>query len=184
MAGPLSDRRVLITGAAGGVGRFACQLAALAGSRVFAVSRRPDLPWQLRKDGVEPAGVFVTMADAKVAGEYDVILDSVGGDTLGIALTALARGGVCVNYGNSIRQPTSFDVRAAAWPLHSIKCIWMGREPLASNCTPILERLAGLVKEGRLHTPIDAELSWTSVAEAAERLVGQGVDGKIVLRVG
>jgi NADPH2:quinone reductase len=182
-AGALLGRRVLITGAAGGVGRFACQLAALAGAVVFAVSRRPELPRQLQEDGVHPAGVFTTMAEAKAAGAYDVILDSVGGDTLGVALTALSFGGICVNCGNSALQPTTFDARdfylKSNGRLHGV---WLGRE-LAGNCTPMLTRLAALVKQGRLHTPIDAELPWVSVAEAADRLMHQGVHGKIVLGV-
>lgn len=181
-AGSLPGRRVLITGAAGGVGRFACQLAALAGAEVSAISRRPGLPLQLREDGVEPAGVFTDIMEARAAGEYDVILDSVGGDTLAATLAALSRDGVCINFGNSARQPTTFDVRASGWPLHRTQCIFLGREPAANN-TPILTRLIRLVKQGRLRTPIDRELSWTRVAEAAEQLVQQQVDGKIVLNV-
>lgn len=183
ITGPVAGRRVLITGAAGGVGRFACQFAALSDAKVFAISRRPALARQLRENGVEPAGVFAGIAEAKAAGAYDVILDSVGGDTLATALTALAPNGICVNYGNSSRQPTTFDVRSASWPFHGIKCIWMGRDALASNYTPIFERLIGLVQQGRLHAPIDVELPWTSVAEAAERLIQRRVDGKIILKV-
>jgi NADPH:quinone reductase-like Zn-dependent oxidoreductase len=183
ISGPLAGGRVLITGAAGGVGRFACQFAALGDAKVFAISRRPDLDRRLRENGVEPAGVFTSIVEAKAAGVYDVILDSVGGDTLAIGLTALAPNGVCVNYGNSSRQPTTFDVRSTAWPFHGIKCVWMGREPLASNYTPIFERLVGLVQQGRVHAPIDIELPWTSVVEAAGRLLQQRVDGKIILKV-
>jgi NADPH:quinone reductase-like Zn-dependent oxidoreductase len=181
-AGTLLDRRVLITGAAGGVGRFACQLAALAGASVFAISRRPGLLRQLQADGIEPAGIFTNITDARAAGEYDVILDSVGGDTLAIALVALARDGICINFGNSARQPTTFNVRASEWSSHRKQCIWLGRE-VPSNCTPILEHLISLVDKGRLHTAIDIELPWTSVAEAAERLIQQRVDGKIILNV-
>ena len=42
-AGLLTERRVLVAGAAGGVGRFACHLAALSGAEVCAISRRPAL---------------------------------------------------------------------------------------------------------------------------------------------
>ena len=181
-AGSLIGRRVLITGAAGGVGRFACQLAALAGAEVFALSRRPDLPQQLREEGVQPAGVFTTIAAAAAAGKYDVILDSVGGETLAGTVTALSRDGVCINFGNSARQPTTFNVRTSEWPFHRTQYIWLGREPAADN-TPILTRLIRMVKQGRLHTPIDRELPWTHVAEAAEQLVQQQVNGKIVLNV-
>ena len=183
-AGTLLGRRVLITGAAGGVGRFVCQLAVMAGARIFAISRRPDLLHWLQADGVEPAGIFTSIMDARAAGQYDVILDSVGGEVLAVALTALARSGVVINYGNSSRQPTRFDVRAAGWPLHGMRCIWMGREPTASNCTPILARLAELVAAGKLRVPMDSAVPWTRVAEAAERLVEGKVDGKIILKVG
>jgi NADPH:quinone reductase-like Zn-dependent oxidoreductase len=44
-------------------------------------------------------------------------------------------------------------------------------------------RLANLVAEGRLRAPIDAVLPWTEVEQAAARLIGRGVDGKLVLEV-
>jgi NADPH:quinone reductase-like Zn-dependent oxidoreductase len=159
-----------------------CQLAALSGAAIFAVSRRPSLLLQLQADGVEPAGVFTAIEQAKAAGTYDVILDSVGGDTLAIALAALAPDGICVNFGNSSRQPTTFNVRSAEWPFHRKQCIWMGRE-VPPDCTPVFTRLAELVKQGRLRVPVDKELPWTSIAEAAELLVQQQVNGKIVCTV-
>ena len=181
-AGTLAGRRVLITGAAGGVGRFACQLAAMAGAKVFAISRRPDLLQWLLADGVEAAGVFTTIMDAKAAGEYDIILDSVGGDTLGTALAALAPNGICINFGNSARQPTTFNVRDSGWPFHRKRCIWLGRE-VPSNCSSIFANLIGMVKQRRLHTAIHAELPWTSVSEATDLLIQQRIDGKIILNI-
>jgi NADPH:quinone reductase-like Zn-dependent oxidoreductase len=180
--GSLLHRKVLITGAAGGVGRFLCQLAALSGAKVYAVSRRPDLPAQLEGDGVHVAGMFTSMAQAKNAGEYEVVFDSIGGDALATALLALCPNGICVNYGNSSRQPTTFIVRASGWPFTHKQCIWLGRE-VPSNCTPILTQMAELVKNKQLHTPIHAELSWTEITRAAQLLVQQKVDGKVVLRV-
>jgi NADPH:quinone reductase len=183
-AGALLGRRVLITGAAGGVGRFACQLAAIGGAHLFAVSRRPTLVDQLRGDNVACAGIFTTMAGAKAAGFYDVILDSVGGETLGLALTALAPGGICVNCGNSTRRPTSFDALefyrvVGGGRLHSV---WLGSEP-PENCRIALTRLAKLVAEGRLHMPIGKIAPWTEVDAAAACLVGQEVDGKIIMTI-
>jgi NADPH:quinone reductase len=182
-AGSLVGRRVLITGAAGGVGRFACQLAGIAGAKVFAVSRRQGLLRQLREDGIEPSGMYANMAEAKAAGEYDVILDSVGGDTLGVALTALAANGVCVSCGNSSQQPTTFDIRDFYFKSNTrLHGVWLGRE-LAGDCRPMLTRLAELVTKGSLRIPICGELPWTRVIDAAEQLTQQKVDGKIVLSV-
>jgi NADPH2:quinone reductase len=184
MAGTLLCRRVLVTGAAGGVGRFACQLANLAGAKVFAVSRRSALPEQLRADGVA-ATVFPTVAEAKEAGVYDVILDGVGGESLSLALTALAPGGVCVTFGNGSQQQVAFHPGDFYHtPGARLLGLWLGNFMLSgTDCAPMLTRLAGLVRQERLHPPIDAVLPWTSVGEAAERLTGQHVDGKVVLEI-
>jgi NADPH2:quinone reductase len=181
-SGIVQNRRILITGASGGVGRFACQLAAMAGATIFAVSRRSGLVRQFEEEGTKVAGVYSSVEEARAAGEYDVIWDSIGGDALATAVTALARNGICVNFGNSARQPTTLNVRAAGWPFHGVRCVWLGREPV-HNSTPMLDRLARMVDEKQLRTPIDCELSWTGIADAAERLVQQRVNGKIVLRV-
>lgn len=181
-SGTVSNRSLLITGASGGVGRFACQLASMAGAKIFAVSRRPGLLQQLQADGVEPSGIFASVAEAKLAGSYDLVWDSLGGESLAIALTALSRDGTCINYGNSSRQPTSFDVRMQGWPFHTIKCIWLGREPLPDS-TPFLNRLAELVKQNRLRAPVDTVSSWTGIGRAAEMLLNQQVNGKMVLEI-
>jgi NADPH:quinone reductase-like Zn-dependent oxidoreductase len=181
-AGALIGRRVLITGAAGGVGRFACRLAAISGATVYGLSRRRGLQKQLEDDGVVPAGVFVDMTQAKAAGPFDVIFDSIGGDTLSLALTALARGGVCINCGNSARQPTSFDAIEVYRSGVRLQSVWLGTER-PEDCKAALVRLANLVVEGHLRTPIDTVLPWTEVDKAAVRLVGGAVDGKIVLEV-
>lgn len=177
-SGDIQGLRVLITGAAGGVGRFACQLAANAGAKVFAVSRRTELANLLQN----PSGIFKDAAEAKAAGEYDIIWDSIGGDTLATALTALSRNGICINYGNSAREFSKINIRSAGWPLHRIKCIWLGREPLFPS-TPMLERLAAMVENGSLDTPIDLELPWKSIFTAVNKLLQQQVNGKVVLHV-
>lgn len=181
-SGEIVDRRLLITGASGGVGRFACQLAWLAGAKIFAVSRRPELFQQLQQDGIKVTEIFANMTDAKLAGSYDLVWDAVGGESLATALTMLSPKGICVNYGNSSRRPTTFDVRASGWPFHSIRCIWLGREPIC-NSTPILNRLITLVEQARLRTPIDTVLPWTSVAQAAQMLLKQQINGKVVLEI-
>jgi len=183
--GSLLGRRVLITGASGGVGRFACQLATIAGARVYAVSRRPELERRLREDRVELMGIFSTMAAAKSAGEYDLIVESVGGESLGIAITALAENGICASCGNSSCEQTSFDARDFYLRKTNIRLqsVWLGKEMQAGNCTPRFARLIELVRDGRLRPPVHEELSWTRITEAAERLIQQKVNGKIILQV-
>jgi NADPH:quinone reductase-like Zn-dependent oxidoreductase len=180
--GSLLNRQVLITGAAGSVGRILCQLTAMAGAKVFAVSRRSNLKQQLEKDGVIPHAVFTTIETAKAAGKYEVVFDSVGGHVLAVALSMLTANGTCVNFGNSSRQPTTFNVRSGEWPFYRKQLIFLGPE-VPADCTAVFTHIAELVKQKRLHTPIDKELPWTSISEAAELLVQQQVNGKIVLKV-
>ena len=124
------------------------------------------------------------MEEALAAGEYDVIVDSVGGESLSAALRAIAPGGICLSCGNSANAVTTFDARELYRTKVNarLQTVWTGRLLLA-DCRPLLTRLVELVREGRLRTPIDAELPWTSVADAADRLVQMKVDGKIVLEV-
>lgn len=180
--GSLLNRRVLITGAAGGVGRILCQLTAMAGAKVFAVSRRPNLKQQLEDDGVMPHAVFETIEEAKIAEKYDVVFDSIGGHVLALALSMLPASGICVNFGNSSRQATTFNVRSAEWPFHRKQLVFLGPE-VPADCTAVFTHIAELVKQKRLHTPVDKELPWTNIAEAAELVVQQKVNGKIVLKV-
>src|SRR5499427_7675327 len=84
--GLLLGRRVLVTGATGGVGDFAIQLARLAGAHVTATARRNDQVATVRQLGAHE----VTVGDEiPSTPKYDLIVESVGGRTLGTALRAL-----------------------------------------------------------------------------------------------
>src|SRR5437016_9598303 len=106
--GLLLGRRVLVTGATGGVGDFAVQLARLAGAHVSASARRADQAPALRQWG---AHEVVVGDEIPAAPKYDLIIESVGGRTLGTALGALARGGLCVTLGVSASAEVTFDTR-------------------------------------------------------------------------
>src|SRR5579871_866084 len=95
--GPLMGRRVLITGASGGVGTFAVQLAALAGAEVTALVSGPHRVEAVRELGVD---TVVTALDES-AGRFDHILDGVGGQVMVDALHHLAPGGTMAAYGNA-----------------------------------------------------------------------------------
>src|SRR5262249_38788737 len=106
--GLLLGRRVLVTGATGGVGDFAVQLARLGGAHVTAVARRADQAPALSQLG---AHEVIVGEEIPPTPKYDLIVESVGGRTLGTALSALARAGVCVTLGVSAGSEVTFDAR-------------------------------------------------------------------------
>ena len=106
VGGPLLGRRVLITGAAGGVGRFAIQLAHRAGAHVTGVVRNRQ-----RGAGLKELGADEVITEIAPEGEhYDLILESVGGASLGAALSRVGWQGTIVAFGASSPDPTTFDV--------------------------------------------------------------------------
>ena len=179
--GSLLGRRVLITGASGGVGVFATQLARLSGARVAALVHRAE-----KRDAVLPYAddVFTgeTAEAASAAGPYDLILESVGGAVFASALKLLAPDGMLVTFGTSAERTSTIDV--APFYLAGGQSIYgfiifheLEREPAG----PALARLAALVDAGKLDVRIDGVLPVERIGDAAERLWNRGVTGKLVV---
>lgn len=182
VGGSLSGKAVAVTGAAGGVGRFAVQLADAAGAHVTGVvgsTARGEGLLELGADeivtGLEPEG------DA-----FDLILESVGGPSLAAALTRVSERGTVVTFGNSSGEPTTFDARTfyrRGGP--TLRGFFVTHELLDGRIgTDELARLVELVADGRLRTEIDLRVSWTEAASAVAALLERRVRGKAVLAVG
>ena len=179
--GLLVDRRVLVTGATGGVGDFAVQLARLAGAHVTAVARRAEQSATLRELGAHD----ITVGDEiSPSPKYDLILDSVGGRTLGTALAALERGGTCGTFGVSAGAEVTLDARTSfvggRATLYGFYLFQeLGLEPASVG----LRRLADLVAAGQLTPHISVERSWTEIGQVVRDLIDRRFPGKTVLRV-
>jgi NADPH:quinone reductase-like Zn-dependent oxidoreductase len=179
--GLVAGRRVLVTGATGGVGDFAVQLARLAGAHVTAVARHDDQAPALRRLGAHDVLVGEAIPPSP---KHDVILDSVGGRTLGTALAALERGGACVTFGVSAGSEVTFDARTffvtGRTTLHGFYLFQeLGAEPASVG----LRRLAELVAEGRLTPHISIERPWKEIADVARDLMDRRFPFKAVLTV-
>jgi NADPH:quinone reductase-like Zn-dependent oxidoreductase len=179
---PLAGRRVLVTGASGGVGQFAVQLAALDGAEVTAVSSRSTLHAELHRLGAKH--VVSDIGAAK--GTYDLILESVGGSSLAKAIELVAREGVVVSIGNSSEQDTTFNARTlylkGAAGLYGL--LVFEEAASARIGAEDLERLMELVRDGKLHAPISLRRSWAELPATLRELERRNYPGKAVLLVG
>jgi NADPH:quinone reductase len=177
--GLLLGRRVLVTGATGGVGDFAVQLARLAGAHVTASARRADQKPALAELG---AHEVVVGDEIPASPKYDLVIDSVGGKTLGTALAALDRGGACVTLGVSASSEVTFDARqffvTGRTTLHGFYLFMeLGSEPASVG----LRRLADLVAAGQLAPHVSVERPWAEIAQVAQDLMARRFPGKAVL---
>jgi NADPH2:quinone reductase len=179
LGGLLLDRRVLVTGAAGGVGRFAIELGARAGARVAAVVGRPERAEGLAELGAREVVSSIDDAD----GPFDLILESVGGASLGRALALVGRGGTVVSLGHSSREPTTFDVGEFFRTWHASLRAFMLFAPERESYADDLGHLSALVARGELHPQVGLEARWEAAVEAIRTLLDRRVGGKAVLRV-
>jgi NADPH:quinone reductase len=174
--GPVVGRRVLITGASGGVGRFAVQLAARAGAHVIAV-----VGSAARGEGLTDLGageVVVGLAD--VTEPVFGVLDNVGGQLLAEAFSLVGDGGSAQSIGMASSQPTTIDFEAERlFAVHKRLEPFTVRTPFG----PDLAYLVGLLAAGEIDPQIGLRTSWNEVSEAAEALLARRVAGKAVLDV-
>jgi NADPH:quinone reductase-like Zn-dependent oxidoreductase len=182
-AGGLLGRTVLVTGASGGVGDLAVQLAHAAGARVTAHVRSEGRAERLRQLGAHHVAVGAGLAEAR--GPFDLVFDGVGGALLGEALALLGKNGVAVAYGQTAGPTTTFHLaQFYATGGASLYGFILFHELLREPAGIGLARLAGMVADGRLQPLIGAEASWHEIGTMAQRLQERDYPGKAVLHVG
>jgi NADPH:quinone reductase-like Zn-dependent oxidoreductase len=175
---PLLGKRVLITGAAGGVGTIAVQLAARSGARVTAVVGRVE-----RGNGLEELGALKVIEGIdKAQGRFGLILESAGGASLAHAVKLVEAKGVVVVFGNSSGEPTTLtfaDFRGA--PNSRVQSFSYFTSEAEERFAPDLALLVSFVADGSLKPRIGVERSWSAIAAVADQLRDRKVAGKAVL---
>ncbi|MFI6294980.1 zinc-binding dehydrogenase [Nonomuraea sp. NPDC050790] len=164
-------RRVLVTGAAGGVGRFAVQLARMGGAHVIASVGSPA-----RAEGLEADEIVIGLDG--VDRPVDLILDNVGGPQLRAAWELLAPGGSVRNIGWASGEPAVFEPYSlfSIGPAKTMSTFGDVRE-----VGPDLATLLGFVAEGRLSPQVGWRGNWTEYDKAAAALLARTIPGKAVL---
>lgn len=182
--GAIIGRRVLVTGASGGVGHLAVEIAKHAGAFVVASARRPERERYARAAGANEVVVGEDPLAAANLGPYDLILESVGGSSLGAAMKMIAPGGMCVLYGVSASSGATFDaatfMRTGGASLYGFILFHeIPHRPAAQG----LARLVEMVADGQLHPQIELGAPFEQIAEVANKLYSRGIAGKAVLHL-
>jgi len=177
MAGALG-RNVLVTGATGGVGHLAVQLARAAGATVTGLVTSSAREGEARELG---AHHVVTTLDDPDLGPFHLVLDGVGGAVLAQAVHRMAPGAVLVAYGrvgSAASEISISDFYRQAWNARIVGFISPVPEETKGEDLAIL---AGLVADGRLDPRIGLILDWEKTAKAFAALSQRAVRGKAVL---
>jgi NADPH:quinone reductase-like Zn-dependent oxidoreductase len=165
---PGRDDTVVVSGAAGGVGTIAVQLARLAGATVLGLASPPHHGW-LRDHGVVPVeygdGVEQRIRDA-AAGRVDAFIDTFGGGYVDAAISL----GVA---------PERIDT-IADWAAAQRYGVRTDGNMVGARAE-VLAELAGLIDAGRLDVPIARTYPLAEVRDAYRELERRHTLGKIVL---
>ncbi|KUL46065.1 zinc-binding alcohol dehydrogenase [Streptomyces sp. NRRL F-4489] len=184
-AGVRAGDRVLVTGAAGGVGTAMVQVAALSGARVVASVRRAELHARVRE--LAPAGSVVeVVAPGQEGGQapYDIVVELVGGEECLRRVELLRTGGkilVVGVQGGAVAPLRMFDLMLARAQL--IGTTIRGRSPAekAVLAATVRAGVVPLLAQGRLRVPVDAAFPLDRYSGAYARLAGPGKFGKVVM---
>jgi len=158
---------VAISGAAGGVGCLAIQLARRAGARVIGIASDESAPF-LRSVGVEPLAYGDGLAERlrAIAPGVDAFIDLFGGGYVELAVTlgvARERINTIIDFAGAQKQGAKTDGSAAAG----------SRETLVA--------VANLVAWGEIVMPLTAIYPFASLRDAYTELARRKTHGKIVL---
>jgi putative PIG3 family NAD(P)H quinone oxidoreductase len=182
-AGLLAGERLLVHGAAGGVGTAAVQLGRAAGARVTATVRNPD-----HRDAVAALGATVIAPEGfGEHGPFDVVLELVGAVNLGENLMSLETGGRIAVIGTGAGATAEINLSLVMMKRARIHGSTLRARPLELKALAtraversVLPALAG----GEIAVPIAETFPLERVADAYDRFRAGAKLGKIVLLPG
>src|SRR5207248_6219966 len=152
-AGLSKSQRILIHGAAGGVGSFAVQLAKWKGAHVIGTASGRNQAF-LRELGVDEPIDYERTRFEDVVHDVDVVLDTLGGDTQNRSWKVLKKGGILV----SIVAPPSAEEASK----HGVRSAFFSAQPSSSQ----LSEIAKLVDAGKLKPVVETVLPLSDAGRA------------------
>jgi NADPH:quinone reductase-like Zn-dependent oxidoreductase len=172
--------RLLVTGAAGGVGIAALQLGVSAGASVVASVRDRSKQDALARLGALP----VAPDEISRHGPYDVILELVGAPNVAADIDALATGGRIAVIGTGAGSRMELDLGQLMARRGTLRSSTLRARPLEEKALVAREvehHVVPLLASGRVTVPIDRRYPFGEVGAAYERFAEGGKLGKLVL---
>ena len=171
--------RVLVTGAAGGVGQFTLQLALQARATVTGQAASEERAAAVRATGAE---ALVHPGDGSpVDGQFDVVLDGIGGPMLGPLLAATAPNGRVVVYGNSADAESTFRVETFYSKGVTIYGFRVFTSVPPAQAVKDMATLADQVASGTLSIKVQATAPLADALPLIADLYARKVTGKVVI---
>lgn len=173
--GDLLGRRVLITGAGGAVGRLQVELASNHGALVTAIASE-----RYAEDLLAVGAETVSPNIDSARGTFDLMTESIGGQSLAAAIAASAPGATIVVFGASSGEKTPislYDFIGHENVTIRVFLSYASPQPFG----PDLQLLSDLAGRGKLHPHVGQELAWTDAADGLQMLRERRTGGKLVL---
>jgi NADPH:quinone reductase-like Zn-dependent oxidoreductase len=179
---------VLVTGANGGVGSAAVQIARAIGAQVVATARSGDGLEFVKALGA--TGVWHDewlAAGAEAVGRPDLVVEIVGGPSLSLGITVLAMRGRLVTVGAALGREVTTSLRSLGDVRGSIIGTSLRRRPLEEKAAAVQlfgKEVGPLMGSGAVVPQIDSIFPWDQAAAAFDRLDSAGKRGKVLLGFG
>jgi NADPH:quinone reductase-like Zn-dependent oxidoreductase len=170
VVGAKPDKRILIHGAAGGVGSYASQIARNLGAHVIATATGEDIEY-LKSLGVDEVIDYKREHFEDKTTGLDAVIDLVGGETLSRSYAVVKKGGVLATTVQPIDQ--------SAAKRAGIQAVQVVMKRDAAD----LAELARLVQNGELKPRLDKSMSLSHAREAQELSESGKTRGKVILKV-
>ena len=165
-----AGQTVLIHGGSGGVGSFAIQIAKARGAKVIATASTPNQDL-LKELGADVAIDYTKQKFEEVAKDVDVVLDSVGKDTLARSYGIVKRGGFIVSL---VARPDQAELDK-----HGIRGAPLSVEPNSDE----LAEIGRLIDAKKIKVIVSQTLPLAEAAKAQAQADTHHTRGKIVLKV-
>ncbi|MGO8693931.1 MAG: NADP-dependent oxidoreductase [Rectinemataceae bacterium] len=167
--GVKKGQTVAIQGAAGGVGQFAVQFCRLKGANVVGIASTDNLAFVKSLGADKVVDYRKSSAESEIK-DADVVIDTVGGESLERAYGMLKKGGILVTIAGQISEEKAKQ--------RGVKALTSGRGP-----TELLKQIAELLARKTIRSEV-GKVFPLAEAKAAQDLSQAGHGrGRIVLKV-